>query len=247
MSFNNVPVNGWPQIKELEKLDALAKQIENMPTFTSADKAFLEDLPGYPDTDGTKMLTATTESGETSLSYEDIPEELPADPQSDGTRVLTATTSSGETVKSWEAIPKELPADPQSDGTRVLTATTSSGTTVKSWEPPQSMIDYSTTEQETGQKWIDNSPVYSKTYNNIQLTDSTDVVVDNSFGSDKNIINLECIAYAATEQIPISSFSSSGSKFAYPFLSNGALKIVVNGDMTSYKARITVYYTKTPT
>lgn len=103
MAFNSVPANGWPQIKELEKLDAIASQIENMPTFTSNDKAFLEDLPAYPDTDGTKMLTATTTSGETSLSYEDIPEELPADPQSDGTRVLTATTSSGTTVKSWEA------------------------------------------------------------------------------------------------------------------------------------------------
>lgn len=104
MSFNNVPANGWPQIKELEKLDAIASQIENMPTFTSDDKAFLEDLPAYPDTDGTKMLTATTSEGNTSLSYEDIPEELPADPESDGTRVLTATTSSGTTVKSWEAL-----------------------------------------------------------------------------------------------------------------------------------------------
>lgn len=104
MSFNNVPANGWPQIKDLEKLDAIASQIENMPTFTSNDRAFLEDLPAYPDTDGTKMLTATTSEGNTSLSYEDIPEELPADPQSDGTRVLTATTSSGSTVKSWEAL-----------------------------------------------------------------------------------------------------------------------------------------------
>lgn len=104
MAFNNVPVNGWPQIKELEKLDALAKQIDNMPTFTSNDRAFLADLPAYPATDGTKVLTATTYDGDTSLSYDDIPEELPADPESDGTRVLTATTSSGETVKSWEAM-----------------------------------------------------------------------------------------------------------------------------------------------
>lgn len=79
MTFNNVPTNGWPQIKDLEKLDAIASQIENMPTFTSDDKAFLEDLPAYPDTDGTKMLTATTTEGNTSLSYEDIPETGGAD------------------------------------------------------------------------------------------------------------------------------------------------------------------------
>lgn len=70
MAFNNVPVNGWPQIKDLEKLDDIAQQIENMPTFTSDDKAFLEDLPSYPDTDGKKVLTATTTSKTTVLSWE---------------------------------------------------------------------------------------------------------------------------------------------------------------------------------
>lgn len=69
MAYSNVPVNGWPQIKDLEKLDAIAQQIENMPTFTSNDKAFLEDLPAYPDTDGKKVLTATTTSGTTVLSW----------------------------------------------------------------------------------------------------------------------------------------------------------------------------------
>ena len=102
MAFNTVPVNGWPQIKKLEELDAIAQQIADMPTFTSSDRAFLADLPAYPETDGTKVLTATTSSGETSLSYEEIPNELPADPETDGVKVLTATTTSGETVKSWE-------------------------------------------------------------------------------------------------------------------------------------------------
>lgn len=77
MSFNNVPVNGWPQIKDLEKLDALAKQIEDMPTFSSSDRAWLDE-------------------------WEDKLPELPEDPVSDGVKVLTATTESGETVKSWE-------------------------------------------------------------------------------------------------------------------------------------------------
>lgn len=50
MGYNNVPVNGWPQIKKLEELDALAKKIDNMPTFTSTDRAWLDEwesaLPG---------------------------------------------------------------------------------------------------------------------------------------------------------------------------------------------------------
>lgn len=77
MGFNNVPVNGWPQIKDLEKLDALAKQIEDMPAFTSDDRAWLNE-------------------------WEEKLPELPEDPETDGVKVLTATTSSGETVKSWE-------------------------------------------------------------------------------------------------------------------------------------------------
>lgn len=77
MAFNNVPVNGFPQIKELEKLDALAKQIEDMPTFSSSDRAWLDE-------------------------WEEKLPELPADPETDGVKVLTATTESGETVKSWK-------------------------------------------------------------------------------------------------------------------------------------------------
>lgn len=88
--------------QHLKALDAIASAIEGLPTFTSNDRAFLEELPAFPSEDGKKALVATTESGETSLSYESIPDELPADPESDGKRVLTATTSGGTTTKSWE-------------------------------------------------------------------------------------------------------------------------------------------------
>lgn len=77
MAFNNVPANGWPQIKKLEELDAIAQKIDNLPTFTSTDRDWLDD-------------------------WESKLPELPADPETDGVKVLTATTESGETVKSWE-------------------------------------------------------------------------------------------------------------------------------------------------
>lgn len=96
-----IPPNGFPNVPSFADLDAIAKQIENMPTFTSDDRAFLSDLPSYPSEDGTKVLTATTTSGETSLSYEEVENELPINPSEDGTKVLTATTTSGETVLSW--------------------------------------------------------------------------------------------------------------------------------------------------
>lgn len=87
--------------QHLKALDAIASAIEGLPTFTSNDRAFLEELPAFPSEDGKKALVATTESGETSLEYEEL-SDLPADPETDGVRVLTASTTSGETVLSWE-------------------------------------------------------------------------------------------------------------------------------------------------
>lgn len=77
MAFNNVPVNGWPQIKKLEELDAIAKKVDGMPIFSSTDRDWLDE-------------------------WESKLPELPADPEMDGVKVLTATTESGETTKSWE-------------------------------------------------------------------------------------------------------------------------------------------------
>ena len=71
MGYLNIPANGWPQLKDLEKLDKIAQQMENMPTFTSDDRAFLEALPAMPTEEGKRVLTATTDDqGETDLTYE---------------------------------------------------------------------------------------------------------------------------------------------------------------------------------
>ena len=58
--------------EKLAQLNEIAQKVDDMPTFTSDDRAFLEELPGFPTTDGKKVLTATTESGETSLAYEEV-------------------------------------------------------------------------------------------------------------------------------------------------------------------------------
>lgn len=63
--------------EHLAALDAIAKKIDDMPTYTSVDRAWLD-------------------------VWENKLPELPADPETDGVKVLTATTESGETVKSWE-------------------------------------------------------------------------------------------------------------------------------------------------
>jgi len=108
--------------EKLAQLNEIAQKVDDMPTFTSNDRAFLEELPGFPVTDGKKVLTATTESGETSLGYED---------------------------------------------------------------PEAGVVDYSTTEQATGQKWVDGKEIYFKVVNlaevlTIQSQTWTDTGVDSS-------------------------------------------------------------------
>lgn len=71
MGYLNIPANGWPQLKDLEKLDKIAQQMENLPTFTSDDRAFLEALPAMPTEEGKRVLTAITDDqGDTELTYE---------------------------------------------------------------------------------------------------------------------------------------------------------------------------------
>lgn len=144
MSFNNVPANGWPQIKDLEKLDAIAKEIENLPTFTSSDRAWMNE---------------------------------------------------------WEQKLPELPEDPETDGVKVLTATTTSGETIKSWETPENVnLDYSTTEHNTGVKWIDGKDIYSKV---VTFDVAVSISYNAWFTSDidatgvENIINTAALADGA--------------------------------------------------
>lgn len=108
--------------EKLAQLNEIAQKVDDMPTFTSNDRAFLEGLPGFPSEDGKKVLTATTESGETTLEYEEV-----------------------------EA----------------------------------GSVDYSTTEQATGQKWVDNKDIYFKVVDlaevlTVQSQAWTDTGVDSS-------------------------------------------------------------------
>lgn len=216
MAFNNVPANGWPQIKQLEELDAIAKQIDNIPTFTSNDKAFLTDLPAYPDTDGSKVLTATTFSGETNLSYEEIPNELPEDPATDGTKVLTATTTSGETVLSWE--------DPASGG-----------------------VNYSTTEQNTGLKWIDGKNIYQKTIDCGTLPNNSSITVNTP--TIDTLVDIKGLIISTIEPTSqrIIPFVGGGTNDIRVDMTDGVVAIKTFSDWTLYTAYLTLWYTKPTT
>ena len=200
-----VPPNGFPNVPSFADLDRLAKQIENMPTFTSNDRAFLEELPSFPSEDGTKVLTATTESGETSLSYEEIENELPTNPSADGVKVLTATTESGETVLSWET-------------------------------PTTGIVNYSTTEQNTGQKWIDGKDIYFRTWDF-----GEDISISNITWTALDILSSGFAAVIKTE----ASNTSGGSVVVNSSITEQYVRVIAARDDSSFGMRyITMYYTK---
>lgn len=72
MEAYQVHYEGKSVAEKLKELDAIAQQIEDLPTFTSNDRVFLEAVPAMPTEDGEKFLKATTADGETTLSYDGI-------------------------------------------------------------------------------------------------------------------------------------------------------------------------------
>lgn len=73
----------------------------------------------------------------------------------------TFTSNDRDFLDDWESI---LPiSDEVPEGQYVLSATKSELGATYSWEEPESgIINYSTTEQATGQKWIDGKDIYTK-------------------------------------------------------------------------------------
>ena len=121
--------------EKLAQLNEIAQKVDGMPTFTSNDRAFLADLPGYPAVDGKKVLTATTESGETTLSYE---------------------------------------------------------------EQESGVVNYSTNEQATGQKWIDGKEIYQKTIPVTLPNDSSGVLCNVNANIDY-IIDIHLVGFHVTD------------------------------------------------
>lgn len=63
-----------------------------------------------------------------------------------------------------------LPEVTAADNGKVL------GVVEGSWskmDAPSGVVDYSTTEQDTGRKWVDGSPIYSKTYTGLTYSSSS--------------------------------------------------------------------------
>lgn len=108
--------------------------------------------------------------------------------------------------------------------------------------------NYSTSEVNTGQKWVDGKDIYCKVYSNIQLTNGADVTIDANFGTDKNIIRFEGAAkYTSGSEVQYVSLGNylTGNDKVIPHIVNGVLSAIVADNWSAWSCHFIVYYTKT--
>lgn len=105
------------------------------------------------------------------------------------------------------------------------------------------MVDYSTTEQATGQKWIDGKEIYRKVVSLGNLPDSSEKKVSAGI-SGADVIMIE--GYYNTGTAVSNLFNITAlSNFVYNSTSDEVI-INVSSDLSSVTAFAILYYTKTP-
>ncbi len=113
-------------------------------------------------------------------------------------------------------------------------------------DAPSGGVDYSTTEQNTGRKWIDGKDIYQKTYA-IDITSSqTGTVLISDYDY---IVNIDAVLNNEFFAFPIFTLSSSSYLVAFVDKETNLLTVMRDNDSKHVGiAYVTMYYTKpTPT
>ena len=116
-------------------------------------------------------------------------------------------------------------------------------------DTPAGGISYSTTEQDTGLKWIDNKPIYQITYDISSITSSNTNLVDITSLGCENIVKIEGWVKGTETSYPCIIYSSETSQFVL-FLSHSGGHTYIRGrgavgSGSISNAFVTIWYTKT--
>ena len=106
----------------------------------------------------------------------------------------------------------------------------------------EALGSYSTTEENTGKKWIDNSDIYRKVFYIESLPNATTVSLNHGITNLKDVFKLEAVAQATV--------GKSGLPFPYATTllvryTATEIAITASGDSSDQSAYITIEYTKT--
>lgn len=101
-------------------------------------------------------------------------------------------------------------------------------------------VDYSTTEQNTGLKWIDGKPIYQKTFNltfssNFMTVDLTSLNIDNVVGIEGGVCDSSGGFIPFGYESTVSAYTSSATN----------LSVNNNYFTNRTSGHATIYYTKT--
>lgn len=110
------------------------------------------------------------------------------------------------------------------------------------------MPNYSTTEQKTGQKWIDGKDIYFKVYHLDNLANNTNVTLEQDFVATKNAIKFEGNINAVVDNKKY-CFSAthyvSTTDCVYVCVVENNLVVYIRDNYSAYSGDFVVYYTKT--
>ena len=104
---------------------------------------------------------------------------------------------------------------------------------------PYTPIAYSTSEQDTGRKWIDGSAIYCKTYSVGALPNAGNVQFTNDIANFKNVIAIETLG------VTNDGYSFSNDGLVMNYCNSTSFVFRTTFDATGYDGFVTVYYTKT--
>lgn len=107
------------------------------------------------------------------------------------------------------------------------------------------IMDYSTSEINTGAKWIDGSTIYKKTINFGALPNATYKTVAHQISNVSRFIKIEqsITNTGGTGALALSSGQASNNDFNF-YVTDTNIGITTSGDRSTCNAYITLYYTK---
>lgn len=107
-------------------------------------------------------------------------------------------------------------------------------------------VDYSTTEQPTGQKWIDGKEIYFKTYEIAALPNATTTRTPTGLSNLDKVIKIDGMAYGNSTHNPLPFVSTSAQYSIECWVDDNAnIVLTSSANYSAYNGVVTLYYTKT--